>query len=157
VFCGVFPKKKLYLLCIKSAVFFLLVCAMESGKRQLSTSCLQQGLDNKKICTDSESEMPAWARIIIEEVRSLRVDISVRLEKLEAVVGNMEVTLSNTQTKLSRHDTEIKNNTDRILNFQASHQQQQHQINDLTFQLNEQIDRSLRTHLTFKGIPRGDN
>ena len=133
-----------------------------SSKRQLSSSSsiceLTEG--SKKLCLEmpsppnspSESEMPAWAKLILEEVRSLKTAITERIDKVEMEVGDLRSTLEGVQDKMCKHDKAIVNNAQFHTQMRAQNEFLKGEVDSLNDRLNEQIHRNLRCHLTFIGI-----
>ena len=77
-----------------------------------------------------------------------------RMDKVEEEVGTLHATLTGIQSKLSKQDTAIVNNSNSSTNIRAENNLLREEVACLSDSLNEQIDINLRSHLSFVGIER---
>jgi hypothetical protein len=102
----------------------------------------------------AQFEMPRWPKLILTELRELKSGMLKRIDGLEADVVNLCGTVEGLQVKVSDQDKAIVNNKNSCTLMLQQNRDLKEEVAGLTEQVNEQIDRSLRCHLTFVGLKR---
>jgi hypothetical protein len=132
---------------------------LQCGKRFLSDSSTEDIDTPKKKCfaMSSTDEAPAWARDLQQEIRSMSENICVRMDRMEQSIETINCTVAGLQEKVYTANEEILNCQKTCQLLKSENCSLKNELTRIDQNLNEQVDRSLRNHLTFSGIVRKED
>ena len=97
---------------------------------------------------------PAWAIALQQQIQDMNINICSRFDRIEENVGNINATVAGLQDKVQASDSAIVNCKSEMSRLENDNALLKGEVSVLAQRLDEQVDRSLREHLTIIGIPR---
>lgn len=96
-----------------------------------------------------EEAAPKWARDLIMEMRELKVEVRGSVERYEGLAVKVE----EIELKQEESNLRVRSLEEEMASLKAENTELRGNLGELRNDLNEQIDRGLRDHIHFVGLP----